>query len=389
MKVAIIDPSCFSMPYDHCLCEGLVQQGCQVLFIGSRSPYDQSDYSASYKRWDHFYRLTNRIYKKPSGLGRKYIKGVEHFLDMERLVDCLRKWSPDVIHFEWLPLPPIDRWFLPRLRRVAPLILTVHDTQPFHGSPSSKVQLLGLYNALHKFDHYIVHTEFSRNELTKNMEIPKPKVSVIPHGVFDYYRTIRGRPQEHSTAEAVNSEKRVLFFGLIQPYKGLDVLIEAFARLPDSLRERTRLVVAGYPKMPIEPLRELAVHVGIAKQVVWDLRFIPEEEVASVFERASIVALPYCRIDQSGVLMTALAFGKPIVASKIGGFAEVLKDGVHGYLVEPGDVDGLRRALQRILSQPKLAQQMGKSVEELAGGELSWDSIAKRTLQVYQSLKKG
>ena len=64
MKVAIIDPSSFSIPYDYSLCEGLAKQGCQVLFIGSQSPYDEWKYPASYKRWDHFYRLTNRIYGK-------------------------------------------------------------------------------------------------------------------------------------------------------------------------------------------------------------------------------------------------------------------------------------------------------------------------------------
>jgi len=390
MRIVIIDPSCFSMPYDHSLCEALAKQECQVLFIGSQSPYDQWKHPTSYKRWDHFYRLTNCIYKKKHlGLGRKYMKGVEHLFDMERLVHRLRKWSPDVIHFEWLPLPPIDRWFLPSLRKIAPLVLTVHDTQPFHGSPSSKVQLLGLYNALHKFDHYIVHTKFSRSELSRNMKVPTSRISVIPHGVFDYYKTIQIKPQEHSAAKTVDSKKTVLFFGLIKPYKGLDLLIKAFARLPERLQKESQLLVAGYPKMPIEPLQKLATQLGIAKHIVWDLRFIPEEEVASIFERASIVALPYYRIDQSGVLMTALAFGKPIIASKIGGFAEVLKDNIYGYLVEPGDVDDLAKALERILSHPELAQQMGKAVEELARGELSWDSIAKRTMEVYQSLRRG
>ncbi len=110
MRVAVVDPSCFSMPYDHCLCEGLTRQGCQVLFIGSRSPYVPWVRSSNYERWDHFYRLTNRVYPRPSGGARRWIKGVEHTLDMERLIHRLRKWNPDIIH---LAPPAPDRPLVP------------------------------------------------------------------------------------------------------------------------------------------------------------------------------------------------------------------------------------------------------------------------------------
>lgn len=388
MKVVILDPSCFGLLYDHCLCEELTRQGCQALFIGSRRSYDDWTFSGSYEQWEHFYRISNYIYKKGySGKGRVFLKGVEHLFDMERLVHRLQIWKPDIIHFQWLPLPVVDTFFLPRLRNLAPLILTVHDTQPFHGSPSSRVQLLGLSKAIHSFDHYIVHTRYSREQLIKGLGVQEEaSISVIPHGVFDYYKTIWSNCGKIEKVKWADAKKTLLFFGVIKPYKGLDLLIEAFARLSEKVRNETCLLIAGYPRVSIKPLQDLAKKLGISEHIVWDLRFIPEREVANIFESASVVILPYRRIDQSGVLMTALAFGKPIIATRVGGFSEIIENGVHGYLVEPGDVQGLANAMEKILSYPDIAHKMGEAVRKLVSTELSWNAIAQKTVQLYRSL---
>jgi glycosyltransferase involved in cell wall biosynthesis len=113
---------------------------------------------------------------------------------------------------------------------------------------------------------------------------------------------------------------------------------------------------------------------------------VDEAEVAAYFAEADIIVLPYRRIDQSGVLMVALAFGKPIVASRVGGFAETLQDGVHGFLVEPGNVESLAQALTRLLSDDELRARMASAVERLAGEELLWSNIAKQTVRLYQTL---
>jgi glycosyltransferase involved in cell wall biosynthesis len=138
--------------------------------------------------------------------------------------------------------------------------------------------------------------------------------------------------------------------------------------------------------MPADPLKALARELGVEGRVFWDLRFVDEAEVAAYFAQSDVVVLPYRRIDQSGVLMIALAFGKPIVASRVGGFAETIQDGVHGFLVEPGNVESLAQALTRLLVDNKLRAQMGKAVQELASGKFSWDSIAKKTASVYEAL---
>ena len=385
MRVAIIDPSGFTPPYDHCLATALTRQGVQTVLVTTKISSGPWAQSAAYERWEIFYRIGSKLGKTKL---RTYIKGCEHPFDTQRLVRRLRRWKPDVIHFQWLPVPAVDRFFLPRLRKIAPLVLTVHDTKPFHGASSSRLQLIGLKSAFKRFDHYIVHTQYSRDALMNELMLPKEHVSIIPHGIFAYYRGLINDSEGPSKIPRSGGEKRILYFGVLKPYKGVDILLEAFARLPARLIKDTVLQIVGYPKVPVKPLQELARRLGIENRVFWDLRFVDEKEVASYFSQADVIALPYRRIDQSGVLMTALAFGKPIVASRVGGFAEVLKDGVHGFLVDPEDVEALAQALARLLADDELRARMGKAVQELAGGELSWESIAEKTIGVYESLKR-
>lgn len=386
MRGAIIDPSGFTVPYDHCLATALVRQGCHIVLATTRMPSGLWAQGTVYERWEHFYQITSRLTKTKI---RTYLKGCEHPLDMARLLRRLHRWKPDVIHFQWLPFPAVDRFFLWRLRKIAPLVLTVHDTEPFHGAPSSKFQLVGLMSALRQFDHYIVHTKYSKEILMRKLALPEHRVTIIPHGVFTYYRELVNDSGKSEQASLSAGKKKVLFFGVLKPYKGVDVLLEAFARLPEPVARETVLQIVGYPRMSVEPLQSLARRLGIEHRVFWDLRFVEEAEVAAYFSQADVIVLPYRRIDQSGVLMIALAFGKPIVASRVGGFAEIISDGVHGFLVDPGEVESLARALARLLGDEELRRRMAGVVERLAGGELSWNNIAKQTVQLYQVVLKA
>ena len=183
-----------------------------------------------------------------------------------------------------------------------------------------------------------------------------------------------------------SSDQTVMFFGNIEAYKGVDVLIRAFAQLPKDLRARTQLLVAGSPNTDVVSLQKLARDLGIEQRVVWMLGYIREEGVQQLFRSATIVALPYRAIDQSGVLMTAVAFGKAIVASRTGGFPEVITDGVNGILVTPGNVLQLAAALQELLVNPVRRQAMEQATSDLARTELSWASSARKTIALYETV---
>ncbi len=389
MRAAILDPSCFTFPYDHELCSALSALGAHVLFLRRRLRPPERDYlmdPESYGVSEHFYRLSDQFGTtlRPAFMYRG-IKGVEHLVGMIRLRAALAEWKPGVIHFQWLPVPVIDRMFLRSLRRLAPLILTVHDTRPFHGNPSSRFQLLGWRGALGGFDHLIVHTQFSRRNLLQ-AGLPEGKVAVIPMPVFR--PRLGSAPRRNSELVGGEGVATVLFFGLLKPYKGVDTLLQAFARLPPSVLRKARLRIAGKPYMDVKPLRDLARRLGIDGRVSWTLRFVPELELDALFRDADVVVFPYRDVDSSAVLMKTLPYGKPIVASRLGVFGELLQDGVHGRLVAPHDPIALAQALTSILQDGSASARMGERVRALSQSLLTWTDFATRTLAVYRRARR-
>jgi glycosyltransferase involved in cell wall biosynthesis len=313
----------------------------------------------------------------------KGVKAGEHLRDMRQFVARMRELKPDVIHFQWLPLPLLDGLYLRDLSEIAPLVLTVHNARP-HGSLMQRLlQDFRRTTLLRHFQAIVVHSQFTRQQIVEKNWAPAEKIHVIPHGVLDYYVSLDG-PGATEPVDASN--QTVMFFGNIEAYKGLDVLIQAFALLPAQLLAGTKLLVAGSPNTDIASLKTLARDLGIEQRIIWKLGYIREEEVPKLFRSATVVALPYRAIDQSGVLMTALAFGKAIVASRTGGFPEVLKDGVHGLLVTPGDVPELAAALQDLLATPGRRHAMEQATRHLATTELSWYTSARKTLDLYEAV---
>ncbi|MFH1559937.1 MAG: glycosyltransferase family 4 protein [Chloroflexota bacterium] len=389
MKVALVDHSSSLMMYDHCLAEALVAQGCEVLFLGSDYLYSDFDHPRSYQTRDHFYRRTNRLLRKWKALEkfRKPIRVIEYIFDMISLVRLLKRFKPDAIHFETLPLPIVDSWFIPRFKRIARVVVTAHDTSPRN---ESRVQFWGFFRCLRLFDHIITLTSFSKHQVIAKAGVPDERVTVVPHGNRMQGR-FYGMPSsnklgEHSdlSAKTGGAEKVVLFFGVIKPYKGLDVLIAALSNLPEDVLQKCRLVIAGMPFMDVEPLQRQAAELGVNERITWDLRYIPDEEVWSYFAEAAVAVFPYREIDQSGAFHIAIEFEKPLIATDIGGFPEFVTDGVDGYLVPAENTVALAHALERVLADEEQRHQMSLAVGRLADS-LSWGVISHKTVSVYKT----
>ena len=165
----------------------------------------------------------------------------------------------------------------------------------------------------------------------------------------------------------------VLCFGLMRPYKGIDVLLQAWRGVEDA-----ELWVAGMPRMDISHLRAIA-----PPNVRFVPRFITDSELPAYFQRADLVVLPYREIDQSGVLFTALAFGKPLLLSDVGGFPALAATGA-ARTVPAGDAVALHEALQELLGDPAALAAMAARAREAAQGEYGWGTIATRTLDLYE-----
>lgn len=162
---------------------------------------------------------------------------------------------------------------------------------------------------------------------------------------------------------------RLLFLGFIRPYKGLDVALDALAELGQR-GVRPKLTVVGEPWDPAEPWAERVAERGLSEQVDLRLGYASDDEVERLLATHHAVLLPYRSATQSGIVPIALAAGRPVVATAVGGIAEVVEDGVNGTLATPGDADSLADAIERCAAQLTDLAAAATTVAE------SWDDVA-------------
>jgi glycosyltransferase involved in cell wall biosynthesis len=360
MKVHVVDPAAYTPPYDHALCAALAAAGAEVDLYTSRFAYGPVAAPDGYARHEHFYR---RARGPASSAGRRAAKLVEHGPDMWRY--RRRAAAADIVHFQWLAVQHVDGHLLPRGR---PLVLTAHDVLPREPRPGQLAAQRRLYG---RFDAVVVHSEHGRRRLVGELGLAGDRVHVIPHGAFTHLTAGaggRGLPAEL----AGGRRPVVLCFGLIRPYKGLDVLLDAW-----DGGWGAELWIVGRPRYDVGDLR-----AGAPANVRWVSRFVGDDELAAVFARADVVVLPYREADQSGVLATAVAFGRAVVLSDVGGFSEL---GV-GRLVAPGDARALRSALAELIGDAGARERLAAGARVAAAGPLAWEGVAARTLGLYASL---
>lgn len=385
MRVQIVDPSAYTPPYDHALCSALARQGADVELITSHFAYGPVAPADGYARREVFYRAALGA---PGSRVRMAAKLAEHVPDMLRYRRVAR--SAEVVHFQWLTVQHLDRYLLPPRRsrggiarpRGRPRVLTAHDVLPREPRPGQLRAQRRLYD---RFDAIVVHSEHGRARLIEELDVEAERIHVIPHGAFTHLahgafthgaeQPVAGRADEppfHTEGPVV------LCFGLIRPYKGIDVLLDAWRELGTDVPGE--LWIAGMPKMDVSALRA-AAPAGVR----WDTRFIGDDLLPAYFERAALVVLPYLQADQSGVLFTALAFGKPLLLSDVGGFPEMESTGA-ARIVPAGDARALAQTLAELLGDPQRLAQMGEHARAAAQGPYSWDSIAQAHLKLYESL---
>ena len=364
MRVDVVDPSAFTPPYDHALCAALARAGADVRLVTSEFGYGPVPREDGYAlRDDAFYRFA------PGGPGSRVrfaAKLAQHVPGMLRYRAAAR--DADVVHFQWLAIQQLDVRLLPRER---PLVLTAHDVLPREPRAG---QLRAQRRLYERVDAVVVHSHHGRERLVVNLGIDPERVHMIPHGAFDYLTRLddeRPLPAELAAVEG----PVVLFFGLLRPYKGIDVLLRAWRGIGGA-----ELWIVGMPRMPLAPLRAAA-----PPGVRFVPSFVADPEIPAFFRRADLVVLPYREIDQSGVLFAALAFGKPLLLSAVGGFPEVAETGA-AELVAPGDHAALHIALQRLLADTARREALARASAAAAAGPFSWDAIGRRTLELYETI---
>jgi len=177
--------------------------------------------------------------------------------------------------------------------------------------------------------------------------------------------------------------------GVIRPYKGIEEALRAMARLAPH-EPQARLVVAGQGDAGyVSTLLKLATSLGIASRVVWELGYVPSHQVPLYYAASDIAFFPYRSISQSGAMLTAAGLGSCILASSVGGLAEVVKDGETGLLWASHDPADLAESMRRAMRLDRAARdQLGARVRRLVLQEHAWDKIAAQTLRAYEWAKQ-
>ncbi|HEX8975929.1 MAG TPA: glycosyltransferase family 4 protein [Solirubrobacteraceae bacterium] len=366
MRVAMVDPSAFTLPYDHALSAALARAGADVELFTSRFAYGAGPVPDGYALRELFYR---HAVGAPGSTLRRAAKLLEHGPDMLRLRRRVKEGF-DVAHFQWLAVQWLDGRLLPRQ---APVVLTAHDLLPREARAGQAAAQRRLYD---RVAAVIVHSDYGRLQLVERLGVPANKVRVIHHGAFTHLTALPAAPL---APELAGVEKPVvLFFGLLRPYKGLDTLLAAWRGI-----DAAELWIVGRPRMDLAPLRAAA-----GPGVRFVPRFVSDAELAALFRRADAVVLPYARterLDFSGVLATALAFGKAVLLSDVGGFGELAATGA-ARLVAPGDTAALHDGLHALVHDPDGRARLGAAALAAARGPYSWAAAAKATLSLYGEL---
>ena len=290
----------------------------------------------------------------------------------------------DLFHAQWwsLPLAAIYACIGAIFKlRGKPVVFTIHNVLSHERSQLYEIASRWLFKL---GDHFIVHTEINRRQMKVHYRISGERISLISHGSLDFH--VQNRIDRDNIRLELGidpSQKVILVFGAIRPYKGVDTALEAFSKVlqevPDAL-----LFIAGKLWQKWKPYQQLIEDLGINDSVKTCLEYIPSGDVHKYFEAADLVILPYHHFDsQSGVGSTAVSFHKPMIVSDVGGLPDLVKD--CRYVIPPNDPKALARSIAGCLKDPKQLTAMAGCTQKVAA-ELSWPRIAQKTCAIYDNL---
>lgn len=289
------------------------------------------------------------------------------------IAEKIKSICPDIIHVQ-----DSDPWFSLILMKLIsfPIVVTLHDPKQHLGE--EKLWETFRDKRMKKYaKRYIVHGKFLKLQLRDILHTPLSIIDVVPHGNFNLLAK-RISFKHHSKF------KKILFFGRIWPYKGLEYLIKSEPLIRKHIKD-FKIIIAGKGE-PFERYKNLMI-----KKNSFEIhnRFIKNSEVPKFFADCDIVVLPYIEATQSGVISMAYTFKKAIVATNVGSIPEIVKNGVTGILVKPKDIQALSKAIISLLKNTHLRKKLANNGFKKSQNDLNWNQIASKTFEIYKKCMKN
>jgi len=275
----------------------------------------------------------------------------------------------DTIHCAWPP--NLYEFVLYFLRKK--LVLTVHDPFPHTGNDTLIVRIRRKM-AFWLIPRLIILNKAQRGEFLTFYHLPEHRVFNSRLSSYTYLQTIVQSANHHTDG------RYILFAGKISPYKGLDFLLPAMEIVHNACPD-CRLVVAGGGKFHFDVGRyQSSDYINIRN------RFIPDEELVTLIRNCFFMVCPYTDATQSGVIMSAFAFNKPVIATNVGGLPEMVDHERFGVIVKEKDVNELAESIIKLWKAPDKVKYYSDEIRKSYGtGELSWKHIATEMIGIYLS----
>lgn len=274
----------------------------------------------------------------------------------------------DLVHFNGNNLQQVlISFFTPGL----PKVHSIHDYRGHSGERNFWAESFNK-SLVNSRRYKIMHSYFNLHQSAAQYNLEQKRIHIIPFGPLEIFQIWK----DDSFREENN---RILFFGRISPYKGIEYLVEATPIIKEKIPD-LKIVLAGegHYYFNIESLKKDNTYQIIN-------RYITNQELAELIQKSCLVVCPYTDATQSSVIMTAHIFSKPVVATDVGGISEILEDAVTGRLVPAKNPQKLAEAIIHLLENPEERKTMSENIKKkFSEGRFSWDRIAQQTLEVYK-----
>lgn len=286
-----------------------------------------------------------------------------------RFSKFIREINPDIIHCtNFIDIPDL---FLYQYRRK--IVQIVHDPFPHSGEKYRRASLIR-WISYKLSGQFIIFNEKQRKDFITKNHLNENCVQVNRLGTYDYLNYFKKEQTD------ISQNKKVLFWGRISPYKGVEYLLRAMETVHQQI-PNAELTIAGggHLYFDFSPYKD-KTYIKLIN------RYISMEELGELLSAASIVVCPYTDATQSGVVMSAFTYSVPVVATNVGGLPEMVENGITGVLVPPKNAKALADGIMSLLSSDERLNACRKAIYDYCHkGKFSWETIANRYISIYKA----
>ena len=291
---------------------------------------------------------------------------------------AIREWEPDVLIVRyWMSyFAPSLGYITCRMKKHCKVISILDNVIPhephFFDTPLTRYFLKGSTGS-------VTLCEAVSKDLLKIS--PDARYSVIQHPLYSHFGEKKDRTEAEKKLGLSSGKKNLLFFGLIRTYKGLDILLEAFGKLPDDYQ----LIIAGEPYGSFDKYQEIIDRLPGKDRIFTDLRYIKDSEVTDYFSAADLAVLPYRSATQSGISSVSYHFEVPMIVTDVGGLKETIGDRGTGLVAPEGTPDAIHNEILKYFGNPSIKDGCIDAIRR-EKERLSWESFALKLTDFIKQL---